>query len=203
MLHRIFFSTFLIFVCNSIYCANPFKKEHHFQVGVKLPFEFSTYSNDDWHITMNGIPVPVPEKDRALKQKTHKSPTLYAGYLFMPKKWVAFGASFSWRKEHGNRNYFLFPSLNHQYTQQCLALKADVKFFWLNKKYVDLYSSFSLGVAYDITKREWEEYNNKKHEFMTAIDFSLIGLTVGNRVYGLFEWQGIFSGLKMGVGYKF
>lgn len=203
MYYRISLLTGLIFICNSIFSATPFNKEHHFQVSVKLPFEFSSYSNDDWHITMNGIPVPIPEKDRALKQKTYKSPTVYAGYLFMPKKWVAFGASLSWHKEHGNRNYLLFTSLNHQYQQQSLALKADVKFFWMNKKYVDLYSSLSLGVAYDITKREWSEYQEKKHEFITALDYSLIGLTVGNRIYGLFEWQGLISGLKMGIGYKF
>ncbi len=202
MLTRLLFTFIFTILYISSYASEPFKKEHHFQIGAGIPFEFNYFDNDISYITVNGIPVDIPDSGQEQRQKTYKSPVLSASYLFIPKKWIAVGASFVWYKKHGDRNYILFPSSNHKYSQQNLGLRADIKLYWLNRKYFDIYSSFAVGVLYKKEERKYKSVEYKDKELMASIDYSLIGMTFGNRVYGILELESL-NRVKAGMGYKF
>ena len=182
--------------------SNPFKKEHHFQISSKIPFNFETDSETDKQIYINGIPIKIPDGEKTTS-KTYKSPTLNMSYLFMPRRWFAFGVTASWGKKNGHKDYILLPFLNHKYNENNIALKTDFKFFLLNRKYFDIYSSISIGALYKIKTKEYDKFTEKEKELVTAIDFSFIGFSFGNKLYGLAEWQGVVSGVKVGLGYKF
>ena len=93
--------------------------------------------------------------------------------------------------------------MNHSYNEQNLALKLDLRFLWLNRKYFDIYSSFSVGANYRISQTKYKTQTLDTNSLSAALDFSLLGFTFGNNIYGILEFPGIFSGVKLGLGYKF
>lgn len=79
-----------------------------------------------------------------------------------------------------------------------------LRLYWLNSRYVCLYSSVGLGVT---VERDIEKFGNRRlvhTETMFAGQFSPLGITVGKRLYGFAELgvgtQGVIIG---GIGYRF
>ena len=194
-LSLLFFWGLTFYVC----AREPFEKQHHFQIGMAVPFYYSYHEEENWEIGINGILV-----SEVSRRRIYKSPRIITGYLFMPKCWLGFGASAGWGKEHGKRGFGLSPEWTNSYKNQNLYLKADVKFFCLNRKYIALYSSVSLGARFrfeKVTRKDGLVYH--QNETVALLDISPFGMRVGNRLYGLLEIQGILSGMKMGIGYRF
>lgn len=85
------------------------------------------------------------------------------------------------------------------YTQ----ILANVRFYWLNRKNIRLYSSVGAGVG--ILNRSGSGNDISDNcRVNVAMDIRLIGLTVGNRLYGNFQLGAMSTGLvTVGIGYRF
>lgn len=77
------------------------------------------------------------------------------------------------------------------------ALVPQARWYWSNKKYFRAYSSFGIGVAAGT-------YDGQP-QCMPAVQFTALGLTVGRRVFGYFEYSvgSVYMGGSLGVGYRF
>lgn len=83
----------------------------------------------------------------------------------------------------------------------------NVKFYWLNRKLVRMYSGIGVGLAVVNSNAGAENADEAavySTSLMAAIDLRLVGLTVGQKLYGRFEVGTLSSGLiTAGIGYRF
>ena len=83
----------------------------------------------------------------------------------------------------------------------------NVKFYWLNRKWVRMYSGVGVGLGIVSTNagaENEEEAAGRSTKLLPTFDLRLIGLTVGQRLYGRFEVGTLNTGLvSAGIGYRF
>ncbi|MEG1617324.1 MAG: hypothetical protein RR202_10995 [Bacteroidales bacterium] len=185
----------------------PFKPEHYIRAGVGIPFHTSGLLKTDWKVSINGFPIS-PDKgdenaDKGKRSEVHKSPSFTLGYYFRPRRWVEFGANLYYYKETGTKRYALLPGMNHEFKKQMWGLVAETRFFWLNSRYVDLYSSLAFGMGILPESRKYDTYSYQSTDVTLLLKYSLFGISVGNKVYGFAELSGVKSGCQMGIGYRF
>ena len=83
----------------------------------------------------------------------------------------------------------------------------NVKFYWLNRKWVRMYSGVGVGLGIVSTNagaENAEEAAGCSTRLLPTFDLRLIGLTVGQKLYGRFEVGTLNAGLvSAGIGYRF
>ncbi|MBP5319075.1 MAG: hypothetical protein J6Y77_06710 [Paludibacteraceae bacterium] len=85
--------------------------------------------------------------------------------------------------------------LERKYLTSVVTLMPGVRFTYLNRKYVRLYSSVDLGATY---------MTDTDPKWIFAFNVTPIGVQAGNRVYGLAECNlGCDAIFKVGLGVKF
>ncbi|MCR4966000.1 MAG: hypothetical protein K6A41_10140 [Bacteroidales bacterium] len=84
----------------------------------------------------------------------------------------------------------------------------SVRFTYLNRPWVRLYSGAEIGVGYlfnknqDFSKDDSEE--EKGNNFFPAFNVNVFGVNVGKKFYGLFELNAGFESIvKVGIGARF
>ena len=127
--------------------------------------------------------------------------SITASYYYRFKSWFWLGANLSYTGF--TQNYYdafskekLGTNINHAIT----ALPT-VRFSYLNKQYVTLYSEVSLGLTYNFQK----EYNKVvESQFLPAWQTTFIGISAGKNVYGFAELGLGLRGIAIvGIGYRF
>ena len=86
------------------------------------------------------------------------------------------------------------------------TVTAKVKFYWLNRKWVRMYSSVGAGVGVCRTNLLSQDVEDSETYVTTTRftpDICLVGLTVGRNLYGRIEWGTLYGGLTAGIGYRF
>ena len=93
-----------------------------------------------------------------------------------------------------------------------LSLMPSVRFNYLNRPWVRLYSGVDLGVGYLLSgssstsgsKDGEEESDKRNNNFMFAFNVTAFGVNVGKKFYGLFELNmGYDAIVKVGIGARF
>ena len=95
----------------------------------------------------------------------------------------------------------------YAYTEQfgMTSVTVRVKFYWLNRKWVRMYSAIGAGVGI-VHTNAFSEYVESPAYITKAVfapDLCLIGLTVGRKLYGRIEYGSLYGGLTAGIGYRF
>lgn len=92
------------------------------------------------------------------------------------------------------------------------SLMPSVRFNYLNRPWVRLYSGLDLGVGYLLTNsssssdsKDGEEGSGKKNNnFIFAFNVTAFGVNVGKKFYGLFELNAGYDAIvKVGIGARF
>lgn len=111
------------------------------------------------------------------------------------------GGVFSYAGFYRNRYATESGAVTGRYRDHYYTLMATVRLSWLNRPWIRMYSSLSLGA-------QWERerlYDGEKygHSGMTG-QLSLLGLSVGRRFFGFVEVGfGALGTTIFGVGYRF
>lgn len=98
-----------------------------------------------------------------------------------------------------------------QYSMAIVTLMPSVRFTYLNRPWVRLYSGIELGCGYLFDSRDFSSSSAKKGDdsekssnFLFAFNVTPIGLEVGKSFFGLLETNlGYDALVKVGVGYRF
>ena len=122
------------------------------------------------------------------------------GYMFRLRNFLWLGGSVSYMGVFGkvydarNGDYLY----NHTETQ--VAFLPAVRFSYLNKKYVTLYSGISTGFLLNFEK----EADNMDIYFHPAFQFTAFGVSAGYRFFGYTEIGVGYKGyIQAGIGYRF
>lgn len=104
----------------------------------------------------------------------------------------------------GVQNYFKKESnefLCKNVVQQ-ISIIPMIRWVWLNRQYVRIYGGVGVGVGMEKSNNALNRI--KYTDFIPVAHLNLFGITVGDKIYGLFELGVGVSGLvNIGIGYKF
>ena len=90
-----------------------------------------------------------------------------------------------------------------------VSLMPSVRFTYLNRPWVRLYSGVDVGCAYLWTgtsyhNKSGEEEKGQNNNFLFAFNVTAFGVNVGKKFYGLFELNAGFDAMvKVGIGARF
>lgn len=134
----------------------------------------------------------------------YKSPTYTAGawtaaYGYNFKKWLYVGGAVSWYGEFSAVYSNVDNSKIRKDSYSLVSVMPTVRFTWLNRKWVRMYSAAGLGVSIE-TERHDMRYRNA----YVGGKLTPVGIMVGRSLYGFAELSIGTQGLAIaGIGYRF
>lgn len=122
-----------------------------------------------------------------------------ASYAFRLHKWVDFGAAITFSHSYFNTYSNLTAAVQNHYFTNCVSIVPMVRFTWLNRPLVRLYSSVGLGIALTSSNRLDIDSSDR-----VTGQFTPIGICVGRALFGFAEvGYGAQGALIVGLGYSF
>lgn len=119
-----------------------------------------------------------------------------AEYGYTLKPWLKMGAKFSYMGSWQTRYDGLSNERTGSRKTNIFALLCNVRFDWLRRKSISLYSSIGVGMA------ARAELNN--NAIFPMCDCTFVGMSVGRSFYGFVELGGGIGGwARVGVGVNF
>ena len=132
------------------------------------------------------------------------TPNISIGYKYRLAKWFWLGATVSYTCFLENRHDRVTNVKISSERDHIISIMPSVRFSWLNKKYVTLYSGLSLGYAVDIIqyKSQTEKYSTAEHG--VGFQLTAVGVHVGRKWYGFTEiGVGMQGFIQAGFGCNF
>jgi len=130
----------------------------------------------------------------------YSTPVVSVGYLYRVTKFLWLGANVNWVGVYGK----IFDASTElpicSYSENQFALLPTIRFSYLNKKYVTLYSGLSTGLFLSSVK------NDTGHSMKVGFagQLTLFGVSAGNNWFGYAELGVGYKGfVNAGFGYKF
>ena len=151
-------------------------------------------SADDWFTndTYNALTLAIP--------------TLNFEYRYRLAKWFWLGAAFSYTTILDHWNDCVTGDPVARTSRHFITLMPSVRFSWLNKKYITLYSGLSMGCTIAPGSDYYQNRNRiyKTTDVYFAGQLTCVGIQGGKNWYGFAETGiGTQGFIKVGFGYKF
>ncbi len=121
------------------------------------------------------------------------------------KWWIQYGVKATAEFSRNYRYSKNWSSIDGHRNDSVWELMPSVRFTYLNRKWVRLYSGLDMGVAIQYSDDKLYEpgHTGKYLESHFAFNMTPIGINVGKKVYGMFEFNiGAASFIKFGIGYR-
>lgn len=120
------------------------------------------------------------------------------GYWF--KDWLYFGGALVWSGGFSGVYDHRIHRRVDTYTYSSYSLLPIVRFAWLRRGIVQLYSGLGLGVAV----AHYDTPNSVAFQANAAFDVTFIGISVGRNLFGYFDISaGSRGAISVGIGYRF
>ena len=132
------------------------------------------------------------------------TPNISVGYKYRLAKWFWLGATVSYTGFYDvSYDRVTNEKLSTQ-SDHIITIMPSVRFSWLNKKYVTLYSGLSLGYALDIYHANYPDMRYTGCGHGALFQLTAVGVHVGREWYGFTEIGfGIQGFINAGFGYNF
>ncbi|MDD4142136.1 MAG: hypothetical protein PHR20_05020 [Bacteroidales bacterium] len=204
-----------LFLCVTVFAQDDatvspdqFKIEHEFTIGIGDPSINSLLSgNANWicydpcisqHYDWFGTDTYLGNK--------YTTPSITASYMLRLKKWLWLGGQINYFGTYQNVNdLFTEETICRNHTEM-LSIIPTVRFSYLNKKYVTLYSSVGLGLSMcsNVSHPIDPETALLDIQMFPAFQITYIGISVGHKFYGFTELGcGNKGFIYAGFGYRF
>lgn len=117
------------------------------------------------------------------------------------KRWLYIGGVATWTT--GSER--VSNCINHKrvdaYNYDNITIMPIIRFAWVNRGAVQLYSGIGLGATYEFYDRS---LTTKSHYLHASYDVTFIGITVGRQWFGYFDIGAGYRGvISAGIGYRF
>ncbi|MCM1151194.1 MAG: hypothetical protein NC209_05520 [Alistipes sp.] len=180
----------------------PFVPQHELRLTVGA-FPILPYT-DPWGYSEAMFPAFSPKRLYYGPRYTDGAWSL--SYDYRIKKWFDAGLTLSYYGEYGSSFRWSYRDEAWSYVGRnydfCLTVMPLVRFTWVNRKWVRMYSTLGLGVSFEFGHDALDAMRFR--ETLVAFQFTPIGIAVGRSLFGFAEVGiGAQGCLMMGVGYKF
>ena len=127
-------------------------------------------------------------------------------YDYRFRKWLDAGLTLGYYGEYSSS--FRYSHRNEAWSyiggsyEFCLTVMPVVRFTWLNRKWVRMYSTVGLGVSFEFGHDACEA--TRFRETLAVFQLTPVGISVGRSLFGFAEAGfGVQGALMVGIGYKF
>lgn len=176
----------------------PFEQQHEVRVSVGISPLFSMYNG-----LYDYLPSPyyVP---RIIDGPTYTTGALSVSYGYRFRRWFDLGLLFSYNCEYKRQFNALSGDYLHRKYQHNITIMPTIRFTWLNRKWVRMYSSLGMGMTINTTNTTGSGGSTDGNSYALAFQCSYLGLTVGRSLFGFAELGFGAKGVAIfGMGYRF
>ncbi len=176
----------------------PFEQQHEVRVSVGIEPLYAIFQMpfdgyyDNFHI------------DRTFDGPTYTTGAINLSYGYRFRRWFDFGVLFSYNTEYKRQFDALTGDYLHRIYQHHITIMPTVRFTWLNRKWLRMYSSLGMGVTFgvqSITEKQ-QLYDTDRLAF--GFQCTCLGITVGKSFFGFAELGvGAKGTAVFGIGYRF
>lgn len=132
------------------------------------------------------------------------TPNISVGYKYRIAKWFWIGATVTYTGLFDVYHDRITNKKIYSESDHIITIMPSVRFSWLNKKYVTLYSGLSLGYALDIYHSNYPDLRYTGCGHGALLQLTAVGVHVGREWYGFTEIGfGIQGFINAGFGYNF
>lgn len=126
-------------------------------------------------------------------------------YHYQVKHWCQLGVKFTIESSKITRYTDTTKWVVKSVSKEVLCVfMPSVRFAYLNRPWVRLYSGVDVGVGYFIDNKDNVSESTRSGNFFFAFNVTPIGVNVGKKFYGMFETNfGFDSVFKIGLGARF
>lgn len=146
-------------------------------------------------------PCQVIEQSRYYYGGLRSTWAFSAGYFYSVYKWLHVGATLSYHNVSQRKFETLTRRPVSKMHRNYVSIIPTVRFSYLNRQYVRLYSAIGVGYCAAIVR----DFDRSRHlENFTACDITFFGISAGGRLFGSAEVGMYTAGyLKLAIGYRF
>lgn len=180
-----------------------FKPEHEFRIGIgAFPINGIYESNFDY---MSGQGKFATDYVNALYKmgSGYETGAISFGYTYRAKRWLEFGVNATFYSEYKRTFIRETGMLYKKNARNCYAIMPTVRFSWLNRDIVRLYSEVGLGLQL-VDYKGTIPRHRESEELILAGQITYIGITLGRKLFVYSELgtgtRGVFI---IGGGYRF
>ena len=175
----------------------PFTQQHEVRVSAGVSPMFTISNMYDY------VPSPyyVP---RIIDGPTYTTGAINLSYAYRFRRWFDLGLLLSYNCEYKRQFSALSGDYLHRKYQHNITFMPTVRFTWLNRKWVRMYSSIGMGVTIQTQNISGPEKLSDNSIYGFACHCSYLGITVGKSLFGFAELGCGAKGFAIfGMGYRF
>ena len=181
------------------------KHEVRLTVGVTPLFENDFFIYDEPAIVQRYPNVIYPD-DLTYRGALKTSGGYALSYMYTPAKWFAVGLYAGYVSQWQTTHLRATQAVTSTTTERHLMLVPTVRFTYLNRPLVRLYSSIGVGVGFcrERTRNVDGHIESNRNERFCPAEVTFLGVSVGRRLFGFAELStGSMGVCAAGIGYKF
>ena len=175
----------------------PFTQQHEVRVSAGISPMFTISNMYDY------VPSPyyVP---RIIDGPTYTTGAINLSYAYRFRRWFDLGLLLSYNCEYKRQFNALSGDYLHRKYQHNITIMPTIRFTWLNRKWVRMYSSLGMGMTINTTSTTGSGGSTDGNSYAFAFQCSYLGLTVGRSLFGFAELGFGPKGVAIfGMGYRF
>ena len=205
----------LLSLCQMVVAQkSKFTPEHEFRLGIgayplgeSLGYLYYNYGDDYYQsYRHNSLDNYFYESEQTYSGPDIFTGSISAGYTFNILRWLSVGATFTYAGR-SNKSYDRITEQEKvRYNTNHFYLMPIVRFNYLNRPLVRLYSQIGVGVSY--VSHSFRKDNVKTVNYIEkglSAQVTLFGVSVGKQLFGFAELlgTGVQGSFIVGIGYKF
>lgn len=174
------------------------EKQHDIRLGIGSVSLFSMFMLDADFFGMVDVDYVEPSFRYQMKESNYyKGAEYFTGvlslsYTYQLRRWCQLGGTVNFAAVTRPYYYNITNKKAYDRNSYFASIMPTVRFTYLNREKVQLYSAVSLGVAVGI------------YEAVPCYDFTLFGCSFGKSLFGFAEIGNGFGGWgRVGIGYRF
>ena len=174
------------------------EKQHDIRLGIGSVSLFSMFMLDADFFGVVDVDYSVPSFRYQMKESNYyKGAEYFTGvlslsYTYQLRRWCQLGGTVNFAAVTRPYYYNITNKKAYDRNSYFASIMPTVRFTYLNREKVQLYSAVSLGVAVGI------------YEAVPCYDFTLFGCSFGKSLFGFAEIGNGFGGWgRVGIGYRF
>jgi hypothetical protein len=180
-----------------------FIPEHDFRFGVGCkPFEASkiTFGMEDLFCDESTI---FDTKDYYSGAR-YTTNSFFFEYIYQVNSWFGVGASATYLAYFNNYYNGVTDKYVGYNLKQHISLYPTVRLTWLRRRNFNMYSAFGIGQRLVLEHDMTDIHDNNSGQFKIGGQFTLLGFTIGQRIYGFTDLLTLGSQgmLNVGLGYR-
>ncbi len=142
------------------------------------------------------------ENNNLITTNTLQTPSVNLGFTYKLNKRITLGAISTYAQSNYAKTSIYDNSVVKDDRCSYLSLAPRIRFDWLNRKNITLYSSFALGIGFCTQK---DRISGDKAISTTGyVETTYLGIKVGRTLFGFADLSSSSTGaMRIGIGYNF